>query len=246
MYFVYIFYMDLINFLGVTKRFGNFVVLDNLNFNVKKGDLIGLIGKSGEGKSTFLKVLIGFYDINSGKILYNGSDITRKNKLSKIVGFCTQENSFYENLTIDENLKYYGKLYNITRIQLKKRIEELLDMVSLIERRNAVAGNLSGGMKRRLDFAISLLHNPELLILDEPTAGLDPLVRKNIEELIEKINNSGKTIIISSHMLDFIENKCKTIALLSKGKLNQINIDLLRKRYPKKSLNDIFPYIVKS
>lgn len=233
---------ELIRFEEIDKSFKTHKVLDKLNLAINKGELVGLIGKSGEGKTTLLRVLIGFYGIDNGKIIFNGEDITENtSKIREIVGFCTQDNSFYPELTIKENLFYYGRLYSIKKKKLKQQVEHLLNLVNLEQHKNKLAGKISGGMKRRLDFAISLLHEPGILILDEPTTGLDPIIRKAIWELIEKINKEGKTIIVSTHLLDFVEEKCSAIVVINKGKTYKLRMADLRKAYPKeKNLTYIF------
>ena len=232
----------IIEFIDIEKSFKKNKVLENLNLSINKGDLIGLIGKSGEGKTTLLRVLIGFYKINNGKIIFKDKDITKKTQLIRDgVGFCTQENSFYPELTIEENLFYYGRLYKIKRKTLKHQVNKLLDLVNLTDHKKTVSNKISGGMKRRLDFAISLIHDPEILILDEPTTGLDPMMRKSIWDLIEKIHKEGKTVIVSSHLLDFIEDKCNKIGMLSKGQVHLFTMAHLKKKYPKlKNLNYIY------
>ena len=238
---------NLIEFQNIEKTFGEIRILKSLNFTIQKGDLIGLIGRSGEGKTTLLRTLIGFYKPNSGKIIFKGKDITRKtSEISNIVGFCTQENSFYPELTSEENLYYFGRLYGIKKKVLQQRAKELLELVQLYEKRKIIAGNMSGGMKRRLDFAISLVHNPDILILDEPTTGLDPIIRQSLWDIIEEINKRGVTIIVSSHLLDFIEEKCKKIALLKAGDMQVYEMKSLRKKYPdKNTLTKMFTELVK-
>ncbi|MBI5393555.1 ABC transporter ATP-binding protein [Candidatus Woesearchaeota archaeon] len=236
----------LIQLVAIKKMFKNHAVLDNLEFSVNKGDLLGLIGKSGEGKTTFLRVLIGFYKIDAGIILFEGNDITKKTQqILKHVGFCTQDNSFYPELTIEENMIYYGRLYGIKRKALKERIEELLKLVNLHEQKDKFGSDISGGMKRRLDFAIALLHNPAILILDEPTAGLDPVMTKDIWNLIEEINQQGTTVIVSSHELDNLERKCNKIAVLNKGKIVSTTISEIKRKYKEKPLMDVFELIIK-
>ncbi|MFH1440410.1 MAG: ABC transporter ATP-binding protein [Candidatus Woesearchaeota archaeon] len=235
----------IIEFVDIEKNFKNNKVLDNLNLSINKGELIGLIGKSGEGKTTLLRVLIGFYKIDNGRIIFKDKDITKKTEMIRDgVGFCTQDNSFYPELTIEENLFYYGRLYKIKRKTLIHQVNRLLDLVGLEEHKKTLSNSISGGMKRRLDFAISMIHEPEILILDEPTAGLDPIMRKTLWDLIEKINKEGKTVIVSSHLLDFIEEKCNKIGILSKGKVHLFTMANLKKKYPKlKNLNYIFERI---
>ncbi|MBI3033190.1 ABC transporter ATP-binding protein [Candidatus Woesearchaeota archaeon] len=235
-----------IEFHDITKTFGNVKVLRSLNLRIEEHDLIGLIGRSGEGKTTLLRTLIGFYKPDSGKIIFKNKEITKNTKiLRNIVGFCTQENSFYPELTIEENLHFFGKLYGIKKTILKTRAEELLTLTELYEKKGTLAGEISGGMKRRLDFAIALIHDPEILILDEPTTGLDPIIRQSIWDLIEEINKQGKTIIVSSHLLDFIEDKCKKIAVLKRGDIEMYNMKMLRQKFPdKRTLTQMFTELI--
>lgn len=235
-----------IEFQDITKTFGNTKVLRSLNLRIEEQDLIGLIGRSGEGKTTLLRTLIGFYKPDSGKIIFKNKEITKNTRiLRNAVGFCTQENSFYPELTIEENLHFFGKLYGIKRSTLKTRAEELLKLVELYEKKGKLASEISGGMKRRLDFAIALIHDPEILILDEPTTGLDPIIRQSIWDLIAHINKQGKTIIVSSHLLDFIEDKCKKIAVLKRGDIEMYNMKMLRQKFPdKRTLTQMFTELI--
>ena len=235
----------IIELRNVVKLFKHYAVLQGLNFGVQKGQLLGLIGKSGEGKTTFLRVMIGFYKIDSGVILFQGKDVSKNaQQIIKHIGYCTQDNSFYPELSIYENLIFYGKMYGMKSAILKQRVEELLKLVDLTERKENVAGAISGGMKRRLDLAIALLHNPDILILDEPTAGLDPIMTKEIWNLIEDINKKGTTVIVSSHELDNLERKCTSIAVLSKGKMAVYPMPILKRKYKTKSLMDAFDEII--
>ncbi|MFC1690784.1 ABC transporter ATP-binding protein [Nanoarchaeota archaeon] len=237
----------LISFQDITKAFGQKVILEDFNLDVDKGDFIGLIGKSGGGKTTLLRVLIGFYNINFGSIILNDQDITKNKKiLKKIVGYCTQENSFYPQLTVNENLAYYGRMYNLSGRQIKHKSRELLELVKLSGNEDSLASSLSGGMKRRLDLAISLIHDPEILVLDEPTAGLDPALRESIWGLLRKINKQKKTIIIVSHFLDLMEKYCTKIAIVSNGKIKKIGSpSALKKKHKGKSLVHIFEHTTK-
>ncbi len=210
----------LIAFQTITKRFGDKVVIRDLTLPIHKNEIFGVIGKSGAGKSTLLKMLIGFYSVDQGTILYRGKNITNNSAyMKKLVGYCTQENSFYPELTIHENIEYYGRLYGLSKKDLLAREEEVLSLVGLSLSKHAVATTLSGGMKRRLDFGISLLHQPSLLILDEPTTGLDPITEKQIWELIKKLSKEGISIIVISHMLDYVALYCDTVGFLSKGQI---------------------------
>ncbi len=229
---------------NLKKRFGKSIILDGLSLEIKEGDVLGLIGRSGSGKSTLMKILIGYYARTSGKIYYKGEDISKDiEKIRKIVGYTTQDNSFYDKLTIYENMDYYSNLYNVKKLiegkKLKQHIEEILDSVELLKSKKSIADNISGGMKRRLDFAISLLHKPDILILDEPTAGLDPLLVKQFWSVVNKILKENKTAIISSHIFSEIEDNCNKVAVLEDGKITQV-IDMKKFKVKRDKLYKIF------
>lgn len=229
-------------FDAITKKFGRKIVIDDLTLPIHKHEIFGIIGRSGAGKSTLLKMLIGFYPVTSGKILFQGK-LLKGSEIKMHVGFCTQENSFYPELTVHENLSYYGKLYGIP--DFNKREAELLKLMDIASSKNVVALRLSGGMKRRLDFAISLIHKPQLLILDEPTTGLDPITEKAIWDLIKDLSSQGISIIIISHMLEYVGEYCDKIGFLAEGKIVlHTTPQLLKKKYPGKSFCDIFAEVL--
>jgi ABC-type multidrug transport system ATPase subunit len=237
----------IITFDGISKSFGTHKVIRNLSLSIHGHEIFGIVGRSGSGKSTLLKMLVGFYPVDSGKILFHGKDITNNSGIIKrVVGLCTQENSFYPELTVQENLWYYGRLYGLSRKMLKERQKELLQLVGIYGSRLILAGNLSGGMKRRLDFAISLLHKPELLILDEPTTGLDPIIERQIWDLIHDLSRRGVSVIVISHMLSFVERYCDTVGFLDKGSIVlQSSPKALRKKYSKdQTFAEIFEKIL--
>ncbi len=217
---------------GIEKKFGDFKVIDNLDLEIKEAEMVGLIGRSGCGKTTLLKILLGLIKIEKGRIEFNEKDITNDtSKLKKIVGYCTQENSFYHELTVKENMQYFARMYGIGLRERNKRIKELLDLMKLEHAKDTNAGRISGGMKRRTDFAIALMHNPDILVLDEPTTGLDPILEESTFKLIKEINKKGKTIIIISHNLGSLQKYCTKIAIMDKGKIIEI---LDTKKIPKK------------
>ncbi|HLC98407.1 MAG TPA: ABC transporter ATP-binding protein [Candidatus Nanoarchaeia archaeon] len=211
---------------NITKSFGKRKVLDSLSLDLHQGEIIGLIGKSGCGKSTLIKILVGYYTPDSGRMIFEKKDITSKfSKVKHIVGYTTQENSFYEKLTVYENMSYYANLYGIPADQRKDRIKELLEAVRLHGSKNSLAGDISGGMKRRLDFAISLLHRPKLVILDEPTTGLDPLLVENFWKIVTTIAKEQKiTVLVSSHLLSEVKQYCNRAAVMSNGKISTLHI----------------------
>ena len=184
----------LIEFKEVTKTFGKNKVLDSINLKVPEGKITGIIGASGEGKSTILKMMVSFYKTTKGEVFYSGENILKNlKKVKKTFGIAIEDGSFYENLTVKENLYHFGRLYGIKKKVLKKRVEGMSYFVGLEKASNVLAKKLSLGMKKRLDLACALINKPSVLILDEPTADLDPLLRKQLLHLIKKINFNNTT-----------------------------------------------------
>jgi ABC-2 type transport system ATP-binding protein len=205
--------MGFIVFRNIFKSFGSKNVLKNLNLSVHKGEVYGLIGPSGCGKSTLMKLLLGIYAPDKGDIIIDGKSLSKNLlEIRKYVGYVTQENSFYYKLTVLENMIYYNNLYG-TRTG-NARLLRILKDVNLDKSIDVVSERISGGMKRRLDFAISLIHDPEILVLDEPTTGLDPLLVKQFWEIVKM---QKKTLIVSSHIFSEIEDNCTKFGIMNKG-----------------------------
>jgi len=224
--------MSSINFQDVEKFYRKQKVINKLTLSIHNKELYGLVGPSGCGKSTLIKLLLGIQFVNSGSIYYDKQNITNKPAiLKKIVGYCTQENSFYSELTVEENFTYYGRMYHLPLAILKERTQELLSLTGLQFSRKRLAQSLSGGMKRRLDFGIALVHDPDILILDEPTTGLDPILREKIFQLIKDINMKGKTVILISHHLSYLQRYCTRIGIMDQG---VIKIEINPLKIPKK------------
>lgn len=208
---------------SISKSFGKKEVLKNLSLELHEGEILGLIGKSGCGKSTLIKILVGYHNADKGKIIFNGKEIKDFNHVKELVGYTTQENSFYEKLTIEENMDYYANLYGLDRHYRKARILKLLKDVKLDASKDTLAGDISGGMKRRLDFAISLLHEPKLVILDEPTTGLDPILVDNFWDIITSTVKEQKiTVLVSSHLLSEIKEHCDRAAVIADGRVKAV------------------------
>ena len=217
----------------LSKSFGQHQVLKDINLEIPPRKIFGIIGASGCGKTTLLKTMIGFWNADSGQVLYESRDIKKHAKfIRQIVGFATQENSVYSKLTVRENLRYFGNLSNVPQATLRSNIEKVIKFVHLEDAADELAENLSGGMQRRLDIACALVHNPRILILDEPTEDLDPILRHEILSLIKRINQDDTTVIITSHLLHEAEQLCDEIAILNNGRvLKKGTTEELRKSF---------------
>jgi len=228
--------MSLIQVRELSKGFGRSLILEKVSLDVEENEIFGIIGINGSGKTTLLKLMIGYYKPDSGAVFYQGRPLRKSLKqLKKDFGFTTQESSFYPKLTVIENIRYFGSLYGLKSSQININMRRILALVELEASANMLAEHLSGGMQRRLDMACSLIHNPKILILDEPTEDLDPILRKDIVRLIKKINSLGTTVIITSHLLDDIEVLCDRIAILHDRKIIKVgSIEDLRQLYDKK------------
>ncbi|MCQ5340693.1 MAG: ABC transporter ATP-binding protein [Candidatus Methanomethylicia archaeon] len=204
---------------GLTKKFGDFIAVDHLDLKVYKGEIFGLLGPNGAGKTTTIRMLCGLMAPTEGSIKILGYNIPeQRNEAIRKIGYMAQRFSLYEDLTVYENMEFYGKLYGLKESLLRERILKLLDFLELSEFKDRLAGKLSGGMKQRLALGVALIHNPSLLILDEPTAGVDPSLRRAFWNYFRSLNKEGTTILVTTHYMDEAEN-CDRIGLMSKGKL---------------------------
>jgi len=216
--------MYIIGALGLNKTFDKKKVLRNANFSAEKGELLGLVGRSGSGKSVLIKILIGFFKPDSGKVLINSkSDLP--------IGYSIQENAVYEDMKVNQNLNYFAKINKIPEKLKEEQIDFLIKNLGLEEYRKILVKNLSGGTKKRVDLACALLNNPEILILDEPFLGLDPELVNNLSDFLIDLNKKGTTIIISSHQTVELAQICSRLVLLKDGQLYSIKKEQLKEVY---------------
>lgn len=202
------------------KSFGHLRAVDGISFQVHDSELFGFLGPNGAGKTTTLSMISGLLKPDQGRVSINDIDVWQNPKAAKrILGLVPQDLALYEELTARENLNFWGSLYDISRSDLKKNIDLWLERVGLADRANEPVAKFSGGMKRRLNLAIGLIHNPKMVLLDEPTVGIDPQARNNILDIIRDIAKEGTTILFTTHHLEEAESLCDRIAIMDHGKI---------------------------
>jgi ABC-2 type transport system ATP-binding protein len=205
---------------SVSKSFGNIDAVKNVSFTIDKGEIFGILGPNGAGKSTIVNILNTLVKPDTGDVIIDGVNTKDDgDTLKLIMGVVPQEIALYEELSAYENLMFWGGLYNIPKSDLKAIVNNTLEIVDLSYRKNDRIKTFSGGMKRRINIACSLLHNPRILVLDEPTVGVDPQNRNHIFELIERLNNEGMTIIYTTHYMEEAERFCNTISIIDVGRI---------------------------
>lgn len=211
---------NIIDIKGLTKSFNNNKVVDNISISVRKGEVLGFLGPNGSGKTTTMRMLCGLLQPDSGEGTCLGYDIKKHNvQIKHKIGYMTQKFSFYEDLTIRENLSFVAKAYNLN--DSAKIIDQTLQELGMWERQQQLAGYLSGGWKQRLALAASIMHRPELLLLDEPTAGVDPKARREFWDQIHLLAQKGLTVLVSTHYMDEAE-RCHHIAYFLYGKIIEV------------------------
>lgn len=218
------------------------VVFSGLNLQVRKGERFGLFGPNGAGKTTLLSLMTGLLSADSGTITLLGNDVRKKNHdVNKLIGFVPQDFSYYQELSPVENLEFFGAWSGLNKQQIKKRTDELLAILGLENVRNKQVDKFSGGMKRRVNLAIGVIHNPSVLILDEPTVGVDVQTRHAIINYLMELNKNGTTLIYTSHQLSEAEGLCEEVALIDVGKIiTQDSLTNLLKEHKQESLEDLF------
>jgi len=203
---------------ALRKAYGKKQALDNVTFSLREGTCFGFLGPNGAGKSTTMKILTGIVKADSGFVKLLGRDITNDtDAVSRHIGYVPQEITLYEKLSAYDNLEFFGQAYGVRGSELKQRIREVLTRTGLLDRAKDEVQTFSGGMKRRINIAAALLHRPKLLILDEPTVGIDPQSRNHIFEMIRELNQQGVTIIYSTHYMEEVEALCDIVAIMDQG-----------------------------
>ncbi|KWX77347.1 antibiotic ABC transporter ATP-binding protein [Paenibacillus riograndensis] len=202
----------------VVKRYDQKLTVDHVNFSIQEGEIFGLLGPNGAGKSTTISMICGLLKADGGDIVIDGLSVLSKPlEVKKRIGLVPQELALYENMTVTENVSFFGKLYGLRGKLLKERVEEALAFTGLSDRAKDKPSTFSGGMKRRLNIACAIMHRPKLIIMDEPTVGIDPQSRNHILESVKALNKLGSTVIYTSHYMEEVAAICDRVAIMDKG-----------------------------
>ena len=210
--------MYILQIENLHKKYNDFEVIKGINLSINKGEIYGLLGPNGAGKSTLIKIICGIEKITSGKVIFEEKE-TNINKYKKNIGLLPQDISVYHNFTARENVSFFCSLYGYKGKELKKRVDKSLEFVGLLDVENKKACEFSGGMKRRLNMACAIAHSPRLIIMDEPTVGIDPQSRNHILNSVLKLRDEGATIIYTSHYMQEVDDICDKIAIIDKGNI---------------------------
>lgn len=222
---------EILSVEGISKSFGKLQAAENVSFQVMQGEAFGLLGPNGAGKSTTINMLFGLLTPDRGTIRVAGRTMAEDAlAVKRSLGYVPQEIALYPELTANENLMFWGRLYGLSGARLKERVGTVLEMVGLTERAKGRVGTFSGGMKRRINIAAALLHEPRVLIMDEPTVGIDPQSRNHILETVKQLNQQGLTIIYTSHYMEEVEFLCTRIGIIDHGRIIALGtVDELRR-----------------
>ena len=211
----------MLELIDITKKYKQTKAVKNMNMYIEKGEIVGLLGPNGAGKSTAISILSSLLEPTSGDVKFeNKSVIKNPNSLRQIVGIVPQEIALYEDLSAEENMKFFGRIYRLKGKALKNKISEVLEQIGLTDRRKDIVKTFSGGMKRRLNIGVAMLHDPKILIMDEPTVGIDPQSRNYILQTVKRLNkNRQMTVLYTSHYMEEVEYLCDRIYIMDKGNL---------------------------
>jgi ABC-2 type transport system ATP-binding protein len=211
--------MNSIEVKALSKKFGSFTAVDNISFNVRKGEIFGFLGANGAGKTTTIRMLCGILTPTSGDAIVGGYSIMKEtNKVKTIIGYMSQKFSLYNDLTVEENINFFSGVYNLPEAKLKERKKWVLSIANLEGKEKLLTGSLPGGIKQRLALGTAVIHQPEIVFLDEPTSGVDPISRRNFWELINYLSDEGVTVLVTTHYLEEAEF-CNNIIMIDQGKI---------------------------
>jgi ABC-2 type transport system ATP-binding protein len=225
----------------LTKTFGDFTAVNSISFEVKKGEIFGFLGANGAGKTTAMKMLIGISIPTSGEATVAGFDVySQTEAIKRNIGYMSQKFALYDDLTVKENITFFGGIYGLSRKQIKAKSKQLIADLGLEHIGDSLVGSLPLGWKQKLAFSVSLLHDPKIVFLDEPTGGVDPITRRQFWEMIYKAANDGTTIFVTTHYMDEAEY-CDRVSIMVAGKIEALDTpENLKEQFKVDSMNDVF------
>ena len=237
----------IISIKNLSKSYGGKKAVDGLNLEIQQGEFYGFLGPNGAGKTTTIRMITGILQGDEGEIAVDGSSVSDKKHVAKLLGVVPESRGFYEWMTASEYLYFFANLYGVPKKNQERLITALLSEVDLLKRRNSTIGTYSRGMKQRLGLARALINDPKILILDEPTLGLDPQGQLMMQQLLKRLSGTGVTIFLSSHLLDEVSRLCSRIGILHQGRLiAEGTVDELKQKTNMKDLTEVFLHLTSS
>ncbi len=226
---------------NLTKKFGNFTAVNSISFSVRGGEIYGFLGANGAGKTTAIRMLCGLSTPTSGKATVAGFDVYKQaESIKKSIGYMSQKFSLYEDLTVSENIVFYGGIYGLKNGEIKEKTEYLIDVLKIGDARNKLIKSLPLGWKQKLAFSISIIHNPKIVFLDEPTGGVDPITRRQFWNMIYEAASKGVTVFVTTHYMDEAEY-CNRVSIMSDGIIAALDTPgRLKEKYDVKTMHEVF------
>ena len=236
---------DAVEIRNLTKRFGDFTAVDNISFNVRRGEIFGFLGANGAGKTTAMRILCGLSRPTSGEGTVAGYDINaQQEKIKRRIGYMSQKFSLYPDLTVRENIRLFGGIYGLKDKEIKEKTDTLLSMLDMRQERDKFAGSLPLGWKQKLAFSIAMIHDPEIIFLDEPTGGVDPETRRRFWEMIYDASEKGTTVFVTTHYMDEAEY-CDRVSVMVDGRIAALDSpERLKEMYRAENMDEVFRTIV--
>lgn len=230
----------------LTKKFGSFTAVDAITFEVSKGEIFGFLGANGAGKTTAMRMLCGLLASTSGDARVAGFDVnTQPEKVKQHIGYMSQKFSLYEDLTVRENFMFYGGVYKLSRAVIRERLNEMLTRLGFLEEIDSLVGSLPLGWKQKLAFSLAMLHHPEIIFLDEPTGGVDPITRRQFWDMIYEAAHRGITIFVTTHYMDEAEY-CNRVSIMVDGRISALDSPAnLRKQFNTDSMDGVFQVLAR-
>jgi ABC-2 type transport system ATP-binding protein len=231
---------------GLVKKFGSFVANDNLDFEVSRGEIFGFLGANGAGKTTAIRILVGLSSPSSGQVMVAGYNVAKNpEKVKRHIGYMSQKFSLYEDMTAEENIRLYGGIYGLSKKEIIRKSESLFERLNFEEYRKKVIGEIPLGVRQKLAFAVAVFHDPEIVFLDEPTGGVDPITRRQFWEMIYETASNGITVFVTTHYMDEAEY-CDRISIMDEGKIVALDTPSnLKEKYNAKTVEELFVKIAR-